>query len=111
MIKALKNNEYLAILIDQKDSSGSKINFFNKQAITNTGFASLALKYRTGICPIRKKRKKDGSFEIIVDKPIVSHDYENKSEVEITELIYKNHIERWIKDDPTQWLWAHKRWS
>lgn len=111
MIKALKNNEYLAILIDQKDSSGSKINFLNKQAITNTGFASLALKYRTGICPIRSKRKKDGSFEIIVDKPIVFHDYENKSEVEITELIYKSHIEQWIKDDPTQWLWAHKRWS
>ena len=37
--------------------------------------------------------------------------YENKSEVEITELIYKNYIEHWIKDDPTQWLWAHKRWS
>ena len=41
MIKALKNNEYLAILIDQKDSSGIQINFFNNKALTNTGFAAI----------------------------------------------------------------------
>ena len=110
MIKALKNNEYLAILIDQKDSSGSKINFFNKIAITNTGFAALALKYKTGICPIRSKRIKNGNFEIIIDRPILYKEFKNKTEVELTQQIYSEHIEKWIIEDPSQWLWAHKRW-
>ena len=111
MIKALKNNEYLAILIDQKDSSGIQINFFNNKALTNTGFAALALKYQTGICPIRSKRKKNGNFEIIIDKPILYNDFKNKSQIELTELIYNEHLEQWIIEDPTQWLWSHKRWS
>ena len=111
MIKALKNNECIAILIDQKDSSGNKINFFNNNAMTNTGFAALALKYQTGICPIRSKRKENGNFDIIVDKPILFNEFINKSEIELTELIYNKYIEQWITEDPTQWLWSHNRWS
>jgi len=110
MIKALKNNECLAILVDQKDNSGSKINFFNNPANTNTGFAALALKYQTTICPIRSKRITNDNFEIIIDKPILYNEFKNKNEVELTQQIYSEHIEKWIIEDPSQWLWAHKRW-
>lgn len=110
MIKALKNNECLAILVDQKDNSGSKINFFNNPANTNTGFAALALKYQTTICPIRSKRITNDNFEIIIDKPILYNEFKNKTEVELTQQIYSEHIEKWIIEDPSQWLWAHKRW-
>ncbi len=111
MIKALKSNEYLAILIDQKDNSGSQINFFDNKAITNTGFAALALKYQTGICPIRSQRKQNGNFEIIVDKPLLFDEFKNKSQLELTQLIYSRYIEQWIIEDPTQWLWSHRRWK
>ena len=111
MIKAIKNNNHLAILIDQKDNRGDDINFFDKQAKTNTGFASLALKYKKNICPIRSLRKNDGSFEIIIDNPIAYQTFKEKSEIELTEFIYKNYIEKWILENPSQWLWAHKRWG
>ena len=50
MIKALKNKEDLALLVDQRDSSGPLINFFGSKAYTTDGFANLALKYKTMIC-------------------------------------------------------------
>lgn len=111
MINAIKNNQHIAILIDQKDSSGDDIKFFNLDAKTNTGFASLALKYKKNICPIRSIRKSDGTFEIIIEPPLMYDNFSQKTKTEVTELIYKNHIEEWIRNDPSQWLWAHKRWD
>ena len=49
MIKALKKNEDLALLVDQRDSSGPIINFFGKQAYATDGFANLALKYQISL--------------------------------------------------------------
>ena len=40
MIKALKNNEDLALLVDQRDSSGPVINFLKTEYATD-GFANL----------------------------------------------------------------------
>ena len=110
MIKALKNNEHIAILVDQKDTSGKRINFFDKEALTNTGFASLAIKYKATICPIVSSRELNGTFKIIIEKPIEFEDIKIKCDRHLTEMVYKNYIEKWIKKDPSQWLWAHKRW-
>ena len=62
LIKALKNNEDLALLVDQRDSSGPIINFFGKQAYATDGFANLALKYQTMICPVYSIRQKKREF-------------------------------------------------
>ena len=62
MIKALKNNEDLALLVDQRDSSGPIINFFGKKAYATDGFAHLALKYQTMICPVYSIRQKKREF-------------------------------------------------
>ena len=52
MIKALKQNEDLALLIDQRDSSGLEIDFFGKKVLATDGFANLAIRYKTMICPV-----------------------------------------------------------
>ena len=111
MIKALKKNEHIGILIDQKDNRGKPINFFGKKAFTNTGFASLAIKYKADICALHSIREKDGNFKIVIEKPITYDEIKKLNELELTQMLYKNYIEKWIKKDPTQWLWSHKRWS
>jgi len=42
--------------------------------------------------------------EIITDKP------KNTEKYEITNLLFKR-LEKSIKQDPSQWLWSHKRWK
>ncbi len=110
MIKALKNNEDLALLVDQRDSSGPLIIFFGKKAYTTDGFASLALKYKAILCPVYTIRKEDGSFKFIYDKPLSFEDFKSYSSVSLTQKIHSEYFEKWIIANPDQWLWAHERW-
>ena len=110
MIKALKNNEDLALLVDQRDSSGPFINFFGKKAYTTDGFASLALKYKTMICPVYTVRNNDNSFQFIYDNPLPYNEFKNCDSKKLTQKIYSDYYEKWIFKNPEQWLWAHERW-
>ena len=110
MIKALKNNEDLALLVDQRDSSGPVINFFGKKAYATDGFAHLALKYQTMICPVYSIRQKNGSFKFIYEKPLYYKDYKDLSAYNLVEKIHTDYFEKWIRENPTQWLWVHQRW-
>ena len=110
MIKALKNKEDLALLVDQRDSSGPLINFFGSKAYTTDGFANLALKYKTMICPVYTIRKIDNSFQFIYDKPIPYEEFKGYNPQTLTQKIYSEYYERWISNNPEQWLWAHERW-
>ena len=110
MVRVVKANGDLALLIDQRDSSGSLINFFNKKAFASEGFAGLAIKYKAMICPVYSIRNKDGSFEIIFDKPLEFNEFKNLNPKELVQKIYLDYLEKWIIKNPEQWLWAHERW-
>ena len=110
MIKALKNNEDLALLVDQRDSSGPIINFFGKKAYATDGFAHLAMKYQTMICPVYSIRQKDGGFKFIYEKPLYYNEYKELSVKSLVEKIHTDYFEKWIRKNPTQWLWVHQRW-
>ena len=110
MIKALKNKEDLALLVDQRDSSGPLINFFGSKAYTTDGFANLALKYKTMICPVYTIRNIDNSFQFIYDKPLPYEEFKGYNPQTLTQKIYSEYYERWISNYPEQWLWAHERW-
>ena len=110
MIKALKNNEDLALLVDQRDSSGPIINFLGKKAYATDGFANLALKYQTMICPVYSIRQKNANFKFIYEKPIYFQDYKDLSAFNLVEKIHTNYFEKWIRENPAQWLWVHQRW-
>ena len=111
MIKVLKNGGDLALLVDQKDSSGPLINFFNKKAYASEGFANLALKYQTMICPVYSIRNKDGSFQLIFEKPLEFNEYQNLTPKDLVQKVYIEYFESWINKNPEQWLWSHERWK
>ena len=111
MIRALKNNEDLALLVDQRDSSGPMIKFFGKQAYATDGFAHLALKYQTLLCPVYSVRQKNGNFKFIYEKPIPFNEFKDLSVKSLVEKIHSDYFEKWIKEYPAQWLWVHQRWK
>jgi KDO2-lipid IV(A) lauroyltransferase len=111
MIKVLKNRGDLALLVDQRDSSGPLINFFNKKAYASEGFANLALKYQTMICPVYSIRNKNGSFQLIFEKPLEFNEYQNLTPKDLVQKVYIEYFESWIIKNPEQWLWSHERWK
>ncbi len=111
MIKVLKNGGDLALLVDQRDSSGPLINFFDKKVYASEGFANLALKYQTMICPLYSIRNKDGSFKLIFEKPLEFNEYQNLTPKDLVQKVYLEYFESWISKNPEQWLWSHERWK
>ena len=108
LIDAIKNNFSILLLIDQKDSAGENILFFNKYVKTQIAFLKLARKFNLPIIPIKNTRLDNGKIELEFMDPIFHNNKmdDNKMMKEI-HLI----IEKWIITNPNQWFWQHKRFS
>ena len=109
IVNAINNSSSIVLLIDQKDSSGEEVMFFNKKVKTQTGFLKIARKYNLPIIPIQNKRIDNGNIELTFLEPL----YHNNLEINDTQMMEEIHnkIEQWIKAEPSQWFWQHKRFS
>jgi len=114
IIQAIKNNEYVIILADQKITQGQPIKFFHDYANTSTFIAKIAMKYDVPIIMASVIRKKNSKFDITVNKPLY---YKNLAEekkdfniIKFSAIINKT-LEKWISKNPAQWFWVHDRWK
>ena len=113
IIEALKNNELVLILADQRIGEGEKIKFFYDDALTTTSIARLALKYDVEIIPARVIRNNlKNNFFIEIQKPLVFKKSLNlNSDILALTLTINQIIEKWIRSYPAQWFWVHDRWK
>ena len=109
ILKALKRNEPVGILIDQNVGldEGEFIEFFGVPACAGTAFARLALHSGAAVIPgfalwSEAKRKYILKFFPLVDM--------NCDALVATRRIHAV-IEGVIREYPDQWLWLHKRWK
>ena len=109
LVQAVNNNRSIFLLIDQKDSAGEEVLFFNKKVKTQTGFLKIARKFNLPIIPIQNNRLRDGRIEVTFLDPI----FHNDSNINDTLMMEKIHsiIEKWILSNPSQWFWQHKRFN
>ena len=112
LFKVLRNNEYAAILADQKLNEGKVIEFLNHPAKTATAIAELSLKLSVPIVPIYVERVKGAQFKYIIEKPIYNKKNNKNHSEELNMLLKKINgiISKWILKNPSQWLWIHNRW-
>ena len=112
MMKAIKDKKKLGILVDQKLNEGIDIPFFNKNAKTNASAASLALKFKCPIVMIRITRLKNCNFKVVFKENIEIIDTGDKVEDTRNIMLDINQeLEKWVIENPEQWLWLHRRWG
>lgn len=113
MIEALKAGASLALLVDQKLTSGGIPSpFFGKEAMTAPAAARLALKYGAPIIPIEIERCGGARFRVTAHEAIAfaaAGDIYADTQ-SLTDAINLE-IERMIRKRPGQWLWLHRRWG
>jgi KDO2-lipid IV(A) lauroyltransferase len=113
IIKALKNNRFVAMLSDQDaGNDGTVVDFFGRPASTPKGPAAFALKMNAPIILgfiIRGNKEKQ---KIIIEKPIFIEKSENKED-DIRKLTqaYTSVLEHYIRKYPDHWFWPHRRWK
>ncbi|MBW2466968.1 MAG: lysophospholipid acyltransferase family protein [Deltaproteobacteria bacterium] len=113
MLRVLKENNLLGILIDQDtDVRGVFVDFYDKPAYTPIGGAMLAMDSGAPVLPIFYLKKEDDTYEFIVEEEIPLVKTGNRRrDMEENTRIFHGVIEKYIKKYPTQWVWMHNRWK
>lgn len=107
MVKILQDGGKIGILIDQKYNKGLAVPFFGRPAMTSEAFAQLAEKYDCPILPVVVERIKGCQFRITFEPPL------EQASNDVYETVCRANalLERWIRKNPSQWLWLHRRWD
>ena len=112
VIKKIKNNYSIALMVDQRVGEGIKVNFFNQLAQTTTIPAQLATRFNCKLVPISLKRIEKTNFEMTVQEPYEASKIDNDEQnTQNITLKINQVIEKMIINNPTQWLWSHNRWK
>ncbi|PYV43780.1 MAG: lipid A biosynthesis acyltransferase [Acidobacteria bacterium] len=115
ILKALKSNQAIGILIDQNTTldTGVFARFFNIPACTTTSLATIALRTNATVVPgvliwdgkLRKHRLHfEPPVELIQTGDLQADIVENTA-------LFNQILEKLVRKYPDQWLWVHRRWK
>jgi len=110
-ITALKRNESIALLVDQRVDNGIEVDFFERQTLFTHLPARLALRFNCPIIPGESVRIGPGHFEVMFHEPIwPGNQRGEEAERDLTQRTAKA-IEDCIRKYPEQWFCDKRRWE
>lgn len=113
MIKALRRNETVGILIDQNLYENAVfVDFFGKTAATTPIIPLLAQKTGAAVIPIHSLRYPGGKHKMIFEKELVMKKCVDRAEfIKENTRLCNQVVERWVWSKPELWFWVHNRWK
>lgn len=111
VLSCLKKNEAVAMLPDQRGGDVI-VEFFGRKVGCSMGPALFHRKTGAPIVCAFGIRKPDGSMRLEICPPIENESTEDSQSdhQRIMQAIY-DHLERYVRQYPDQWLWLHDRWK
>lgn len=115
ILKALRNNETIGILMDQNTvrEEGVFANFFGIPAATTPAVATFAL--RTGAAVIPGFLIWDASLQkhrLHFDPPLkLIQTGDRAKDIAANTQLFNQVLENYVRKNPSQWLWIHRRWK
>lgn len=108
----LKKKKLLGILFDQNVISGEIwLPFLGRVCAWSPITALLAIKMQVPVFPVRVWREKDGMIVSEVLDPIYPPTQFSMENVRLFTKQLVGFYEKWIRENPSSWLWAHNRWK
>jgi KDO2-lipid IV(A) lauroyltransferase len=101
----------LALAADQNPGNPNNaywMHFLNKPVPFVTGPAKGAVKNNTALVMVGFKKIKRGYYHF--ETNLITEDSANYTPEGLT-ILYKNALEKVIKNDPANYLWSHRRWK
>ncbi len=108
VMKRLRAGEGVVFVLDQymPPPMGEPMRFFGVLVDTLAAVAPLARRTGAAILPVRQIRTQDGLVRIVVESEIPLGDDDKADNQRLIDR-----IERWIREEPGQWLWVHRRFK
>lgn len=117
ILKALRNEEAVAILIDQNvvAREGVFVPFFGRLAATSPSLALFQLKTDAPVVPVFVWPEEGGRYRVELEPPILADEFredglDREEAVRRATARYASVTEAAIRRDPAAWLWMHNRW-
>jgi KDO2-lipid IV(A) lauroyltransferase len=112
VLKALKRNEFVAVLSDQDGGrQGCFVPFFGRMSSVPKGAALFAL--RSG-CPIITAfgvRQPDGTTKTYLEEIPLPNTGDAEKDIELICGAFSQKLEKFVRAHPEQWFWFHKKWK
>lgn len=101
----------VGVLVDQKFNNGLRTSFFGLECETNPVLAMLARQYDCDVYPARSIRLPGNRYRLTIeDKLTLPRRDDGAVDVKATTQLLNDVVERWVREEPGQWMWFHKRW-
>lgn len=111
MVGVIERGGHLGMLVDQHFTRGSRVQFFGRPVMANPVLAKLARRFDCPVHGARCIRLADGRFRLELTPAIdLPRDEEGLIDVEAATQAMASIIEVWVRENPEQWLWLHRRW-
>lgn len=111
LIASLEGGQLVGIVGDQASRQGIPLPFFGRQALFATGPFQLAVSKRAVILPVFIHRTHGTRHRLVIEPPISLPSGETSRAVASGVAQFAEVLARHIHQDPSQWLWMHKRWK
>lgn len=108
ILKSLRRNETAGFVIDQymPPPMGEPLRFFGATVHTLTAVAPLARRTGAAIIPVHNVRRADGTILLTFGPEFVLGDDDKADSQRMADVLEKD-----IRETPSQWLWAHRRFK
>ena len=110
LLTFVKSGGALAILADLKDDSGVSLNFIGKPSTASAFPAFIARMTGRPLIAGRMVRTKGVRFRCETEQIEVPVTADRHADIAEATRRLALVFERWIRENPEQWLWTHRKW-
>ena len=110
-MRLVREGGTIAFLSDLREFSGVEVPFFGIPAPSTTFPALLARSVDAPVLLVRMRRLPGVRFVISYELLERPNTPDRKADIENTTAQIQAAFERYIRDAPEQWMWAHRRWG
>lgn len=111
LLAGMARGESVALMNDQKFSEGPEVTFFGQPVNAAPGPSRLALRFGTVLQPMSVTRLPGVRFRVTIHDPIpLEPTGDRQADIARGVQAITRLIEAWVRDNPVDWFWVHKRW-
>ena len=113
VVRALKNNSSVAVMMDQNGGIGGLfVDFFGKKAATHRSLALLSYSTGAPVLPLIPYPTEQGTYQAVLYPELkLEKTGDKESDIFRWTEEYQKTLEKIIRDRPEPWMWFHRRWK
>jgi Kdo2-lipid IVA lauroyltransferase/acyltransferase len=111
VLRCLRQNEAVGMLIDQNFRTGIFVDFFGRPAATASGAAEIALRTGATVLSAFVERQEDDTHLAVLSPLEIERTGDHERDVVAVTQYFTKVIEDAVRRRPDQWMWFHDRWK